>query len=102
MESCLKRVKFDLTLSATYLGVITGYVMSLVPVSFIRQVRTRFRSLFASIPDERRCQTTVQAKRVTGQLADTPTRGLNISRTGQLADATGDFACLVFVFLAIY
>jgi len=41
-------------------------------------------------------------KRVTGQLADTPTRGmptrgLDDSRTGQLADATGDFACLVFV-----
>jgi len=42
-------------------------------------------------------------KRVTGQLADTPTcelptRGLDDSWTGQLADATGDFACLVFVF----
>ena len=37
---------------------------------------------------------------VTGQLADTPTRGLDDSRTGQLADATGDFACLVFVLLA--
>jgi len=41
---------------------------------------------------------------VTGQLADTttrglPTRGLDDSRTGQLADATGDFACLVFVLL---
>ena len=51
---------------------------------------------------------------VTGQLADTPTRGLDDSRTGhladwstrvldksrtgQLADATGDFACLVFAF----
>ena len=45
VESCLKRVKFDLTLSSTYLGVITGYVMSLVPVSFIRQVRTRFSIL---------------------------------------------------------
>jgi len=43
--------------------------------------------------------------RVTGQLTDTPTRGLptrglDDSRTGQLADATGDFACLVFVLLA--
>ena len=42
---------------------------------------------------------------VTGQLADTPTRGLptrglDKSRTGQLADATGDFVCLVFVLLA--
>jgi len=42
---------------------------------------------------------------VTGQLADCQladwmTRGLDISRTGQLADATGDFACLVFVLLA--
>ena len=42
---------------------------------------------------------------VTGQLADTPThglptRGLGDSRTGQLADATDDFACLVFVLLA--
>ena len=53
---------------------------------------------------------------VTGQLADTPTRGLDDSRTGhlvdwstrgldnsrtgQVADATGDFACLVFVLLA--
>ena len=42
---------------------------------------------------------------VTGQLADTPTRGLPTrglvnSRTRQLADATGDFACLVFVLLA--
>ena len=41
---------------------------------------------------------------VTGQLADKPTRGLptrglDISRTGQLADATDDFACLVFVLL---
>ena len=41
---------------------------------------------------------------VTGQLVDTPTRGLptrglDDSRTGQLADATGDdFMCLVFVF----
>ena len=33
---------------------------------------------------------------VTRQLADTPTRGLDDSRTGQLADATGDFVCLVF------
>ena len=38
---------------------------------------------------------------VTGQLADTPTRGLptrglDDSRTGQLADAIGDFACLVW------
>jgi len=42
---------------------------------------------------------------VTGQLADTPTRGLptrglDKSRTGQVADATGDFACLVVVLLA--
>ena len=42
---------------------------------------------------------------VTGQLADMPTRGLptsglDDSRTGQLADANGDFACLVFVLLA--
>jgi len=41
---------------------------------------------------------------VTGQLTDTPTRGLptrglDDSRTGQLADATGDFECLVFVLL---
>ena len=34
------------------------------------------------------------------QLADWMTRGLDISRTGQLADATGDFVCLVFVLLA--
>jgi len=34
------------------------------------------------------------------QLADWTTSGLDISRTGQLADATGDFACLVFVLLA--
>jgi len=33
------------------------------------------------------------------QLADWTTRGLVNSRTGQLADATGDFACLVFVLL---
>jgi len=44
---------------------------------------------------------------VTGQLADTPARGLptrgrDDSRTGQLADATGNFACLVFVLLAAY
>jgi len=45
---------------------------------------------------------------ITGQLTDTPTRGLptrglDVSRTGHLADATGDFASLVFrVFLAIY
>ena len=43
--------------------------------------------------------------KITGQLADTPTRGLptrglDDSRTGHLADATGDFACLVFVLLA--
>ena len=53
---------------------------------------------------------------VTGQLADTPTRGLDDSRTGhladwstrgldnsragQLADVTCDFACIVFVLLA--
>jgi len=42
---------------------------------------------------------------LTGQLADTPTRGLptrglNDSRTGQLADATGDSPSLVFVLLA--
>jgi len=40
---------------------------------------------------------------VTGQLADCQledwmTRELDISRTAQLADATGDFACLVFFF----
>ena len=40
---------------------------------------------------------------VTGQLADTPTRGLptrglDKSRTGQLADDIGDFVCLVFLF----
>ena len=29
-----------------------------------------------------------------------PTRGLDNSRTGQLADATADFECLVFVLLA--
>jgi len=34
----------------------------------------------------------------TGQLADYTTRGLDKSRTGQLVDATGNFACLVFVF----
>jgi len=39
---------------------------------------------------------------VTGQLADTPTRGLptrglDDSRTRHLADAAGEFACLVFV-----
>jgi len=33
------------------------------------------------------------------QLADWTSRGLDISRTGQLADATGDFVCLVFVIL---
>ena len=37
---------------------------------------------------------------VTGQRADTPTSGLDDSRTRQLADATGDFSCLVFVLLA--
>jgi len=36
----------------------------------------------------------------TGHLADWSTHGLDKSRTGQLADATGDFACLVFVLLA--
>jgi len=36
----------------------------------------------------------------TGHLAHWSTRGLDNSRTGQLADATGDFACLVFVLLA--
>ena len=38
----------------------------------------------------------------TGWLADWTSRGLDISWTGQLADATGDFAfaCLVFVLLA--
>jgi len=29
---------------------------------------------------------TAVSEKVTGQLADTPTRGLDISRTGQLAD----------------
>ena len=42
---------------------------------------------------------------VTGQLpymptCGLPTRRLDDLRTGQLADATGDFACLVFVLLA--
>ena len=32
------------------------------------------------------------------RLADWTTRGLDKSRTGQLADAIGDFACLVFLF----
>ena len=32
------------------------------------------------------------------QLADWSTRGLDNSRTGQLADAISDFACLVFLF----
>ena len=32
------------------------------------------------------------------QLADWTTPGLDISRTGQLADAIGDSACLVFLF----
>ena len=44
----------------------------------------------------------------TGHLADWSTRGIDNSRTGQVADwttrgsadATGDFACLVFVLLA--
>ena len=36
----------------------------------------------------------------TGHLANYTTRGLDKSRTGQLADAAGDFACLVFVLLA--
>jgi len=35
----------------------------------------------------------------TGHLADWSTLGLDKSRTGQLADATGNFACLVFVLL---
>ena len=34
------------------------------------------------------------------QLADWTTRGQDISLTGQLPDATDDFACLVFVLLA--
>jgi len=37
----------------------------------------------------------------TGHLADWSTRVLDKSQTGQLVDATSDFACLVFVFLAI-
>ena len=36
----------------------------------------------------------------TGHLANYTPRGLDKSRTGQLADAAGDFACLVFVLLA--
>jgi len=36
----------------------------------------------------------------TGHLVDLSNRVLYKSRTGQLADATGDFACLVFVLLA--
>jgi len=35
-----------------------------------------------------------------GRLADWTTRVLDKSRTGQFADATGDFACLIFVLLA--
>jgi len=35
-----------------------------------------------------------------GHLADWSTRGLDNAHTGQLADATGDFACLIFVLLA--
>jgi len=51
------------------------------------------------------CVPTANLSGVTGQLADTPTRGLptrglDDSRTGQLEDATVDFACLVFVLLA--
>jgi len=45
-------------------------------------------------------QTVAPISAVTGQLADTPTHGLDIWRTGQLADDTGDSACLVFVLLA--
>jgi len=37
----------------------------------------------------------------TGHLADWSTRGLDNSRTGQVADAIGDFACLVFLFGSI-
>jgi len=37
----------------------------------------------------------------TGRLVDWSTRGLDKSWTGQLADAIGHFACLVFRFLAI-
>jgi len=37
----------------------------------------------------------------TGHLADWSTRGLDNSRTGQLADAIGDFACLVILFGSI-
>ena len=36
--------------------------------------------------------------KVNGQLTDTTTHGLDDSWTGQLADATGDFACFVFIF----
>jgi len=59
------------------------------------------RSLFKVLPGE---NASLPPPRfftaVTGQLAITPTCGLDNSRTGHLADATGDFACLVFVLLA--
>ena len=49
--------------------------------------------------DERRVvSTTTHAHQRLLENSGLPTRGLDISRTGQLADATGDFACLVFVF----
>ena len=67
------------------------YVRSLFPchpVSRIVSVTERWRlldnSLIRQLAD---CQ-----------LADWTTRGLDISRTGQLADAIGEFAYLVFLF----
>jgi len=51
------------------------------------------RTLFLGLLDNSRIHQLADC-----QLADWTTRGLDKSRTGQFADATGDFACLVFIF----
>jgi len=48
-------------------------------------------------PDNSRTANSQTANSWTGHLVDWSTRGLDKSQTEQLADATGDFACLVFV-----
>ena len=80
-------------------GVKAGWFISRVVLGRLSSSEIRDPTLGCRMPSG----DNVTGLWVTRQLADTPTRGLptrvlDDSRTGHLADATGDFACLVFVF----
>jgi len=65
------------------------------PVSTITTTLTYCRHYYSRLLDNSRIHQLADC-----QLVDWTTSELVNSRTGQLADATGDFACLVFVLLA--